>query len=109
MATPEGRVKAAVKKLLKRYPNLYAHWPVQNGFGAPTLDCNGAIAGRAFAIETKHADKLTPRQLLTKADMERGGYKVFVVGEYVYEHRHPEQMYSGYMELEAWLDQHSSP
>lgn len=34
--TPEGKVKAAVKKLLKLYPDVYAHWPVQTGYGAPT-------------------------------------------------------------------------
>lgn len=79
--TPEGRVKEKVKQLLAQFkPQLYAHWPVQNGMGSPTLDCTGSINGRAFAIETKApGKKLTPRQLQTAAEMRLAGYHVFEI------------------------------
>lgn len=81
MATPESKVKARVKLILAKHkPQLYAHWPVQAGFGSPTLDCNGAILGKAFAIETKAPGKKpTPRQISTMVDMKRAGYKIFVI------------------------------
>jgi len=81
MSTPEGKVKERVKKLLAQYkPHLYAHWPVQNGMGSPTLDCTGAINGRSFAIETKAPGKeLTPRQALTVAEMAAAGVVVWVI------------------------------
>lgn len=79
--TPEGRVKDKVKRILARHhPQLYAHWPVQAGFGSPTLDCIGAIYGQAFAIEVKQSGKLpTPRQLLTMRGMKQAGYQVFLI------------------------------
>lgn len=108
--TPEGKVKAKVKALLQPYrPALYAHWPVQTGFGAPTLDCNGALNGHAFAIETKApGEELTDRQLLTKAEMEQAGYRVFVIGERCWtDERGKRPVYSGMQELEVWLKLHS--
>lgn len=78
--TPEGKIKAKVKKLLAAHDDLWAHWPVQTGYGAPTLDCTGSSRGRAFAIETKApGKKLTPRQELTVENMHLGGVKVFVI------------------------------
>lgn len=78
--TPEGKVKAQVKKVLAQFPNLWQHWAVQNGMGTPTLDCTGWFHGRAFAIETKAPGaKPTPRQLITIAKMEKGGARVFVI------------------------------
>lgn len=97
MATPEGKVKDRVKRILQQHkPQLYAHWPVQTGFGAPTLDCTGAIFGRAFAIETKAPGKIpTPRQISTMLEMKKAGYKLFVIdgGKYPYQ------------PLEVWLAQ----
>lgn len=55
--TPEGRVKNAVKKLLKKYPAVYAFWPVQTGFGAKTLDCLLCVAGYFVSIEVKAPGK----------------------------------------------------
>lgn len=99
--TPEGRVKKKVKALLGKYPLLWQHWPVQTGFGAPTLDCTGCYCGMFFAIETKApGEKLTPRQELTKRDMVRAGGEVFVIGEHELENGD----YSGMAELERWLD-----
>lgn len=79
--TPEGKVKDMVRKMLKEFGHsLYAHWPVQNGMGSPTLDCIGCIAGCYFGIETKvEGKKLTPRQETTKAQMEAAGAVVFVI------------------------------
>lgn len=103
--TPEGKVKERVKKILKPFkPKLYAHWPVQTGYGAPTLDCNGAINGRAFSIETKAPGKhLTPQQEATKAEKEAAGIKVFVVGEKLMD----DGYYTGEAELFSWLKAHS--
>lgn len=96
MSTPEGKVKDQVKRLLAQYkPRLYAHWPVQNGMGEPTLDCNGAINGRAYAIETKApGKKMTPRQEVTAAGMRLAGIRVFEIDG------SPEDMH----QLKMWLD-----
>lgn len=93
--TPEGKVKADVKKILAKFkPQLYDHWPVQAGYGKPTLDCTGAINGHAFAIETKAPGKSpTSRQELTISDMTLAGIQVFVIDG------SPEQ----YKRLELWL------
>lgn len=81
MTTPESKVKARVKRILDQYkPALYAHWPVQTGFGAPTLDCVGAFYGRAFAIETKAAGKKpTARQIATMREMKCAEIKLFLI------------------------------
>lgn len=81
MLTPEGHVKNEVKKIfILHKPRLYAHWPVQNGMGAPTLDCIGVVNSFAFAIETKAPGKKpTPRQQITIDQMREAGCKVFVI------------------------------
>jgi hypothetical protein len=79
--TPEGRVKEKVKEVIKAYkPHVYAHWPVMNGMGAPTLDCVGCANGEFFAVETKAEGKdLTPRQRVTQEEMRKAGARVFVI------------------------------
>lgn len=88
--TPEGRVKSKVKRILERYNKefddaVYAHWPVQNGMGEPTLDCNGCVrilprVAVRFDIETKAPGKRpTPRQELTIERMRKAGSRVFVI------------------------------
>jgi hypothetical protein len=63
--TPEGRVKNEVKKQLKAL-GAYQFWPVQQGFGATTVDCLACLAGAFVAIETKAPGKKpTPLQLTT--------------------------------------------
>ena len=59
MQTPEGRVKAKVKKLLKQY-GVYFYMPMQNGYGVHGIPdfvccCNGHFIG----IETKAPGKLS--------------------------------------------------
>ena len=67
MSTPEGKVKSALKKELKRLPKCYQFWPVQMGLGAATLDCLLCINGSFVAIETKAPGKdLTIRQQITR-------------------------------------------
>jgi hypothetical protein len=101
--TPEGKVKKQVKGLLEDH-GAYQHWPVQAGYGAPTLDCVGCHRGAFFAIETKAPGQhLTPRQEFTKAQMELAGAKVFVVGEAQLENDPDTWQYTGLAELETWL------
>lgn len=97
--TPEGKVKNQVKKLLKKY-GAYQHWPVQTGYGAACLDCHGCYECWYFAVETKApGKKLTPRQLITKEQIEAAGGAVFVVGESITDSGE----YSGMEELEIWM------
>lgn len=79
--TPEGAVKAKVKKVLAKYgEDLDAFWPVQNGMGTPALDCSVCYFGQHIEIETKAPGKqLTPRQLITAEKKEKAGAKVFVI------------------------------
>lgn len=81
MATPEGKVKAKVREVLKKY-KAYWHCPVQNGMGSPSLDFICCIRGTYFAIETKAGNKQpTPRQESTIADIQSAGGTTFVVNE----------------------------
>lgn len=101
-AVREDKVKAAVKKLLKNYKGLYQFWPVQHGYGSTTLDVVGCYKKRFFAIETKRpGKKLTPRQELVAASIEKSGGRVFVIGSRVTD----DAKWSGMDELEAWLDE----
>lgn len=80
--TPEGRVKAKVKRRLKELPRRYHFMPVQNGMGAPALDFYCCINGKFVAIETKAPGKhLTPRQENTRAEILAAGGMVFVVDD----------------------------
>ncbi len=79
--TPEGRVKAKVKKALDKLgTDCWRFMPVQTGFGSPALDFLLSIRGRFVAIETKAPGKvLTPLQEQTKAAIEAAGGIVLVV------------------------------
>jgi hypothetical protein len=83
VVTPEGRVKKKVKALLTEN-KAYQFWPVQTGFGAPTLDCIGCHEGEYYAVETK-------------APGQQG--VVFVIGETQDELGE----YSGMEDLRRWL------
>lgn len=80
-ATPEGKVKNKVKKVLDKYkPRLYIRMNVPGGYGEPGLDFEGAILGRAVAIETKAAGKaISERQETTISKMYDAGIMVFVI------------------------------
>jgi hypothetical protein len=71
--TPEGKVKAAVKKELDRYPH-YREMPVPGGFGKSGLDFTVCFFGLFLAIETKADGKQpTKRQELRMEEIERAG------------------------------------
>ncbi len=75
--TPEGRVKAAVKKILNATGTYYL-MPVQAGFGKRGLDFHGISKGRGFVIETKRPGKdPTTLQEQTIAEVLASGGKVF--------------------------------
>jgi hypothetical protein len=83
--TPEGRIKAMVKreliKILKEYPgSVWSFMPVQYGYGKPALDYLWCVSGHFVAIETKAPGKVpTPRQALTMGLIGNAGGSVFVV------------------------------
>lgn len=89
--TPEGKVKAHVKTILKML-KAYWHMPVQNGMGQPALDFHvclpivvtqemvGTRIGVYVGIETKAPGKhLTPRQEQTARAIRDSGGKVFLI------------------------------
>jgi hypothetical protein len=82
MATPEGRVKAKVKRRLKAEfgTECWPFMPVQMGYGVQALDFLLCIKGYFFAIETKAPGKKpTPLQDTTIATIREAGGLVFVV------------------------------
>lgn len=81
MPTPESKVKAKVKALLKQH-GAYWHCPVQNGMGAPSLDFICCHRGRYIGIETKPGNKQpTPRQAITMGEIEKSGGVALLVNE----------------------------
>lgn len=94
--TPEGKVKNAIKKVLNRTYEMYHHWPVQVGYGAPCLDCHGCWRGIAFAIEAKAEGKVpTPRQDETIRRIAGAGGLVMVISSV-----------EGANNIPRWLEEH---
>lgn len=93
--TPEGKIKKAVKELLKSYgPELWFHMPVLTGYGTPTLDFIGCHRGQFFAVEAKApGGHVTLRQQMTIDDMREAGAHVMVIDDA-----------TGIAGLKAWLD-----
>src|SRR5215211_7187851 len=93
MATPEGKIKDKVKKILKTYENLYYEMPVPSGYGKSGLDFTCCFCGWFFVIETKAPGKKpTALQELTMRKVWQAGGVAFVIdGE------------QGLRELDAWL------
>jgi hypothetical protein len=95
--TPEGQIKDAVKKLLRKY-NCYFFMPVQTGYGAAGLDfhcmTNWDSKAIAFFIETKAPNGvLTERQIMLIADLRsKWNANVFVI-----------KNEEGLRRLEKWL------
>jgi len=81
--TPEGRVKARVKRLLDKYKTNYEFWPVPYGYGASTLDCLICFRGWFIAVETKAPGKRpTDRQkMIINQIRAAGGIALVVDGE----------------------------
>ena len=79
--TPEGRVKAKVKRLLADH-GAYSFMPVQTGYGATTLDFLVCVYGFFVAIETKAGKgKITERQHRTIDEIKAAGGFAIVVRE----------------------------
>jgi hypothetical protein len=81
VATPEAKVKAAVKTALDKYfPDHYRFMPVQSGYGSQSLDFLICVRGKFIAIETKAPGKSpTPLQSSRIAAMHAAGAFVCVV------------------------------
>lgn len=79
--TPEGKVKAKVSAIIKKYvPDVYKFMPVPSGFGASSLDYILCVGSLFVAIETKApGKKLTPRQEQTCTEIRDAGGVVFVI------------------------------
>jgi hypothetical protein len=79
--TPEGKVKAKVKKLLKSFGNdCYYEMPVPGGFGKSGLDFNICFCGCWISIETKAPGQtLTDRQKLRATEIEAAGGMVWCI------------------------------
>lgn len=93
--TPEGRVKEAVKKLL-RAAGAYYYMPVPQGYGAATVDFLVCYRGRFAAIETKASGKKpTKRQEAALQAMHEAGAATFVIDGVDSE---------GMRALERWLE-----
>lgn len=63
--TPEGKVKAEVKKVIEEFgQHIDGFWPVPYGYGESHLDWVGCVNGLFVAVETKKpGEHPTPRQL----------------------------------------------
>lgn len=80
MATPEGKVKAAVNRVLARYKGVYRFMPVPFGMGASSLDYLICVRGRFLAIETKAPGaKPTDRQKMIINQIRAAGGTVLVI------------------------------
>lgn len=78
--TPEGRIKAMVKRDFSRFKMLYEFMPVQRGMGPPGLDFFFCICGVFVAVETKlPGKKLSPRQIVTANAIAAAGGVVYVI------------------------------
>ena len=77
--TPEGKVKAKVKRILNN-AGVYYFMPVQTGYGMPTLDFLCFHKSQGFAIETKAPGKKpTKRQEAIIHEIQLAGAQVFVI------------------------------
>lgn len=82
MSTPEGKVKAAIKKLLDQH-DIYYFMPATAGYGRSGVpDFIGCARGRFFSIEAKAGKaKPTALQLREMARIKAGGGLAFVINE----------------------------
>jgi hypothetical protein len=83
--TPEGRIKARIKKVLDHY-GVYYFMPVQSGYGAAGVDFHCVVGWRgialAFFIEAKADRKPTPRQeLFLRMRAKYQNAKTFVIDD----------------------------
>ena len=81
MTTPEGIVKAKVKKILAEFGDkIDGFWPVPSGYGESHLDYVGCCNGFFISIETKAPGKKpTGRQLLRIQNVRKSGGMAWVI------------------------------
>jgi hypothetical protein len=79
--TPEGRIKAKIRRRLQALSCEYDFWPVQTGYGKRTLDILICAGGWFVAIEAKKDAKtdLTDLQKETRRQIEAAHGLVFAV------------------------------
>lgn len=96
--TPEGKVKARVKRLLNQM-GVEFDMPVPSGFGKQQLDfCPCSVDGHLLIIETKAPGEwLTPLQRVTSMRWLKTGATVFIISDqagldaletFIYRQRH---------------------
>lgn len=75
--TPEGLVKAAIRKILAER-KCYVFWPVVTAYGKKTVDCLACYKGIFLAIEAKAPNKKpTENQKATLDEITAaGGFSV---------------------------------
>lgn len=75
--TPEGKVKAAIKKVLDEL-EIYYHMPVQNGMGKRSIDFICCVGGHYVGIEAK-APYMIPTRMQQKLmhEIEAAGGQCF--------------------------------
>lgn len=79
--TPEGKVKAAVNKIIAAYGDrIYKFMPVPGGYGPSSLDYILCVGGLFVAVETKApGGKMTARQEFTTKQILASGGLVFEI------------------------------
>ena len=79
MTTPEGRIKAHVKAMLKNL-GAWQFWPVSNGLGAHGIpDCVACFRGRFVSIETKAPGKKPTALQIMQGELIKKAGGVWVV------------------------------
>ncbi len=83
MTTPEGKVKAKITRLLKKYaPSLWYFMPVPGGFGVRTVDYIGCYRGVMFVIEAKRPGKdATDLQKKAMNEVRTAGGAAFMIND----------------------------
>jgi hypothetical protein len=80
--TPEGKIKARIKKLLDGYDRVFYFMPVPSGYGMTTIDYFVCMDGIFVGIEAKAPGKKpTARQEGTLADIRAAGGSTFVIDD----------------------------
>ena len=104
--TPEGKVKAAIKKILKNF-DVYYEMPVPGGYGSHSLDFICSVRHWEtglpimFYIEAKAPGKgLTERQKAKVAELNAHSIRTFIVAPSI----DTNDRYLGKKQSDSWKD-----